>query len=136
MKHIVLILFLALGYTFSVEAQSDRPYTIESFDRDTLTDTALDTITLTNNLVSNWSYCWQVDVTRVSGTGNPILIVQESAGRTGDDWIEVGRDTITATGVYRITGDRVYGLRQRLIRDGEGTAVHDFETIRFVGKKD
>lgn len=130
-----MLMFL-VGLTAVGEAQSNLPYYRYSFDRDTLTDAANDTLTVTPLLLSNWTYNWQVNVSRTSGSGNPILIVQESATVSGDDWIEVGRDTITATGVYRITGTNVFGQRQRLIRDGQGTAVHDFITTQFVAKKD
>lgn len=131
-------LIIALGLVFSLNANAqffDTNIKTESFLLDTITDTGLDTLTLSNIYASKWTYNWVTNVVRESGTGNPILILQESPVSSGDVWKEVSRDTITATGVYQLNGEIIYGRRQRLILDGEGTAVHSFNTY-FVAKKD
>lgn len=145
-KYLVLIGLFALGlFAFnndfhpeSVEEimdDAEYPSVDYVFTSDTLSDTELDTLTYPYALLSKWTYNYVLSVIRDSGSGNPIFIVQESNQRTGDVWYEVARDTITATGTYRLNGDLIYGMRQRVILDGEGTAEHRY-TLTFTGKRE
>lgn len=105
----------------------------------TITNAANDTTLLGANLLSRWSYCWHINSTQTSGTESVIAILQEtnnasSSQSTPTDWIEVDRDTLTANEDLRMTGDIVYGVKQRLILDGSGTQSTAI-TLKFVGKK-
>lgn len=115
------------------------PVSATGYESVTITNAANDTTYLGANLLSRWSYCWHINSTQSSGTQNVIAIVQEtnnaSSGQTTPtDWIEVARDTLTANEDIRITGDVVYGAKQRLILDGSGTQSTAI-TLKFVGKK-
>ena len=115
------------------------PSSATGFTTDTITDAENDTLYLGSNLVSRWSYNWHINTTQLSGTESIIAIVQEtnnaSSGQTTPtDWLEVDRDTLTANEDLRITGDVVYGIKQRLILDGSGTQSSRY-LVKFVGKK-
>ena len=115
------------------EEDSSYPSVSYTFTDDTLTDTELDTLAYPYTLLSRWSYNWVLTTTRESGTGNPIIIYQES--NDGTTYYEVARDTITATGTYRLNGDLIYGKYARLVLDGEGTAEHTYG-LTFLAKRD
>lgn len=126
------------------EEASTLPYYIypsgaTAFVSDTITDAENDTINLGANLVSRWSYNWHINTTQLSGTENIIAIVQETNNAsasyaTPTDFVEVARDTFTANEDGRITGETVYGIKQRLILDGRGTQSTTY-SVKFVGKK-
>lgn len=110
-----------------------------SYVSDTITDAENDTLYLGANLISRWSYNWHINTTQLSGTENIIAIVQETnnasaSQSTPTDWIEVARDTFTANEDGRITGETVYGIKQRLILDGSGTQSTTY-SVKFAGKK-
>lgn len=115
------------------------PTSATGYESVTITNSGNDTTTLGANLLSRWSYCWHINSTQSSGTENVIAIIQEtnnasSSQTTPTDWIEVDRDTLTANEDLRMTGDIVYGVKQRLILDGSGTQSTAI-TTKFVGKK-
>lgn len=115
------------------------PSTATGFTTDTITDAENDTLYLGSNLISRWSYNWHINTTQLSGTESIIAIVQEtnnasSSQSTPTDWIEVDRDTLTANEDLRITGDIIYGIKQRLILDGSGTQSTRY-LVKFVAKK-
>ena len=105
----------------------------KSWTADTLTNTELDTLVVGVPLLSKWTYNITLVTTRESGTGNPIMIYQESVDNS--NWYEVARDTITATGLYRLNGNLVEGKYARIILDGEGTAEHTY-TLKALFKRD
>lgn len=143
MKSIFKLYLLALIFTLSTfltvenaDCQSSSPVYAYQFDRDTFTNSNSDTLLIPTNLISKWSYCWSIDLDRISGAGNSIFIIEESASTSGDlDWIEITRDTFNTDGNYRFVGDPIYGRRQRLIAKGTGTHSTDYH-ILFVGKKE
>ncbi len=115
------------------------PTSATGYESVTITNAANDTTTLGANLLSRWSYCWHINSTQSSGTENVIAILQEtnnasSSQATPTDWIEVDRDTLTANEDLRMTGDIVYGAKQRLILDGSGTQSTAI-TLKFICKK-
>jgi hypothetical protein len=115
------------------------PSSATGFTSDTITNAENDTLNLGSNLVSRWSYNWHINSTQLSGTESIIAIVQEtnnasSSQTTPTDWIEVARDTLTANEDLRITGEVVYGIKQRLILDGSGTQSSTY-SVKFAGKK-
>lgn len=115
------------------------PVSATGYTSDTITNAENDTLTLGANLLSRWSYCWHINTTQLSGTESIIAIVQEtnnasSSQSTPTDWLEVDRDTLTANEDLRITGEVVYGAKQRLILDGSGTQSSTY-SVKFVGKK-
>lgn len=126
------------------EEASTLPYYIypagaTAFVSDTITNGENDTINLGANLISRWSYNWHVNTTEISGTQNIIAIVQETNNAsasyaTPTDWIEVARDTFTTDEDARITGETVYGIKQRLILDGTGTQSTTY-SVKFAAKK-
>lgn len=115
------------------------PTSTTGYESVTITDAGNDTTTLGANLLSRWSYCWHINSTQSSGTESVIAILQETnnasaSQATPTDWIEVDRDTLTANEDLRMTGDIVYGAKQRLILDGSGTQSTAI-TLKFIGKK-
>jgi len=154
----IAMLFMALALAFvatpillSSYAADDRadvasasPYYIyptsaTGYTSDTITNAENDTLNLGANLISRWSYCWHINTTQLSGTESIIAIVQEtnnasSSQTTPTDWLEVDRDTLTANEDLRITGEIVYGVKQRLILDGSGTQSSKY-SVKFAGKK-
>lgn len=115
------------------------PTSATGYTSGTVTNAENDTLTLGSNLVSRWSYNWHINSTQASGTENIIAILQETNNAsasysTPTDWIEVDRDTLTANEDLRMTGDVVYGIKQRLILDGSGTQSTTY-TVKFAAKK-
>lgn len=95
---------------------------------DTITDAENDTLSVSPNLISFWTYNHTIDITSLSGSVSIIAILQENNERTGGTWYEVERDTATGAGQLRLHGadtpsglGYVKGIRQRLILDGSGT---------------
>lgn len=132
-------------YFGEYEEVSSLPYYIypagaTAYTSDTITNAENDTLYLGANLVSRWSYNWHINTTELSGTQDVIAIVQETnnasaSQSTPTDWIEVARDTIdTASEDIRITGETVYGIKQRLILDGTGTQSTTYD-VKFAAKK-
>lgn len=107
----------------------------KAFAADTITDAENDTLAIPFSLVSSYNWSVGIVTTRLSGTQSLQLIVQEAL-TTGTDWIAI--DTLAignaAATTARITGDQVYGRKQRLILDGTGTQSVRY-TINAVYKK-
>jgi len=111
---------------------------------DTLANTENDTLTMPENLISNWQYNYVLTSTQVSGTKNVIMILQENAVRSGGTWYELERDTATgaSTTVHRLHGSAnpdglgwVKGVQQRIILDGSGTQAVTYQ-LKAILKKD
>lgn len=121
--------------TVCANAQTLDGYFIPAGTTDTITNTESDTITISSNLLSAWSYNWTVQMSQLSGTSNISITVQESASKNGTDWITIGTDSITGTsGTKRIVGALVYGQRQRIIITGTGSQSTRY-TVYTVYKK-
>lgn len=125
-----MVFFLAFAFSESFdEDEFVAGSTIyeNTFTADTITNAENDTLTISPNLISFWSYNWTLRATQESGTKDVIFILQESNERTGDSWYEVERDTASGSGttITRLFGSglsgRAQGVRQRVILDGSGT---------------
>jgi hypothetical protein len=95
---------------------------------DTITDAENDTIVTNFGFYTQWTYNITLEATQLSGTTSIIAILQEQNpyNTAENDWYEVERDTISATGIIRLYGGsndlaNVKGRRQRVILDGGGT---------------
>lgn len=117
-------------------------------DRDTITNTAADTIAIPPTLISLWTYNTVINTTQVSGTTSVIAVLQESADGSGSIWYEVERDTVATNGTIRLHGapevaldvysDRlgyVKGVRQRYILTGVGTHVTAYRLSTVLKKQ-
>lgn len=96
---------------------------------DTITNAGADTITLSTNLLSDLKYNWTITGDQLSGTIDLTIVIQESNQLTSspDDWIQVGTATIDADDEsVRITGEHVYGVKQRIIITGSGTQSAEY----------
>lgn len=154
---IVLMMLLAFGRserTFEAMASGSPIYeatltngTLGTTGTDTLVNAENDTLTIPENLISNWRYNYVLTSTQISGTKSVIMILQESSVRTdgtNGTWYELERDTATgaSTTVHRLHGSAnpdgigwVKGVRQRVILDGGGTEVVTYQ-LRAIFKKD
>lgn len=95
---------------------------------DTITDAENDTIVTNFGFYTQWTYNVTLEATQLSGTTSIIAILQEQNpyATSENDWYEVERDTISATGIIRLYGGsgdlaHVKGRRQRVVLDGSGT---------------
>lgn len=91
----------------------------------TITNTGVDTLTISPNLISLWDYNLVLSATQTSGTSNIIVVTQENNETTGTLWYETGRDTLSAAsgGLLKRQFGTVRGVRHRFIATGVGTHV-------------
>jgi ABC-type glycerol-3-phosphate transport system substrate-binding protein len=130
-----LIGLVAIAATNSTnDYQTATPYYAYSVT-DTITDAENDTITIPTRLVSKWTSLYHVTTTSLSGTVGLSNIVQEAASYNASDWVQVDSINHTAAGTKRLDNEIVYGPRQRLVIDGDGTQSTRY-TVYFFAKKD
>lgn len=91
--------------------------------KDTITNANNDTLSLNYILASPYQYCYQIQLTNISGTRNIKFYLEETAATGSSRWMKV--DSAITSGstvnVYRMRGAQVYGNKQRVIVDGTGT---------------
>lgn len=130
----ILLLSLALCAMASVQAQNLDAYYRYTVS-DTITDAEADTIELPVLMLSPWSYNWTIQTTQLSGTQALAVALQESSSINGTDWFPVdSKSTTGAADLDRITGQLIYGQRQRIIITGTGTQSTKY-SIYFIAKK-
>lgn len=137
MKHILTVAgsILVLGALFLLTfAGGLRTTSLDAYEYswslDTISNTANDTLTISDIQNSNWQYNFTAACTEISGTTDLIFILQESNETSGTNWYELERDTIGATGISRLHGSsnsdgigHVKGRRLRIIVDGDAGAT-------------
>lgn len=134
MKKIILFVAL-LAFSLSAKAQTLDPFYAYTFTPDTITNAESDTLLLSADFISPWSYAYQIVMDSLSGTDTLSFVVQESVLRSGNtDWITVATGAGSGTVRTRITGALMYGRRQRIIVNGAGTQSTRY-SITFLAKK-
>lgn len=134
MKKTILFAVLFVS-ALNVKAQTLDPLYAYTFTPDTITNTERDTLLLPTDFVSPWSYLYHVVIDSLSGTDTLAFTIQESALKSGNtDWVSVATGAGSRGNPARITGDLMYGRRQRIIIIGSGTQSTRY-SIMFLAKK-
>jgi ribosome modulation factor len=110
------------AYRDGYEAGTTGTIHTYTWDTDTITNAANDTLTLPWTLLSNYAISYHVVRANISGTTSLKVYVQASGLRSGTtDWATI--DSTSSTGATNavIMLPHLYGQRQRLIVDGAGT---------------
>ena len=136
MGFIALFLVIGLFSAFKGEGSgSTGQYYRPTIAVDTLTNAETITVSIPQNLLSEYTYCYQLVRTNISGTTNILAVIDESSNTSGSaDWKAI--DTISGTsGIGRATGDEVYGVRHRVRLVGTGTQSTQFTLVPTFKRK-
>jgi hypothetical protein len=105
---------------------------------DTITDTEVDVISISEALLSLYSYDIGMTLNNLSGTRSVKLVLQRSNAASGStDWL--GVDSVTATGStvnnWNVDGSEFWGRRARILVSGTTGTMSVRYTIRPFFKK-
>lgn len=124
----------AVANEFLAPAPNILAYT---WDLDTITNAANDTLVLPWSIQSRYTGALQVTRTNISGTTALAVSLQASvtnSSSTDVTWVQVAATSGTGATAELLTLSELYGQRYRVIIDGSGTQSSSYR-ISFLGKK-
>jgi hypothetical protein len=111
---------------------------IYTWDLDTITNTANDTLNINDTQTSNWVGFLHLDGKQLSGTQGVAVIIEQSCFVTpdADQWSELTRDTLNGSLEQLIINTGTLGAaRYRIILDGyEASQSVEYEPVLFLKK--
>lgn len=120
----------ATGTTEAVAFATPGTYYDKVWNLDTITNTEIDTLTLTgqlSTLVSAFQYNYAIKRTSISGTANVKVYLDESAQTTGTtNWYTIDSSSTTTATNATIRAAYLYGKRHRLRVKGTGTQLTSY----------